>query len=141
LKFELLNIIPNVYDIFNESKSFVCVICDEIFFDQPSWTKHDADFHTNIKNPLVFYCAICHIFFVNTFIDIDNHIISIEHKVMIDFQGYMNDNLIKSKTENITKSFLIYDLKQQNVYQQDIIPQKIKKNKNIYVEIKGEFTI
>lgn len=126
MNFELLIKMPHAINVFIESESFFCVICNIIFCEKYYWIKHSVAFHNNINNPLVLYCSICHIYYIRS--SIYDHVNSVEHNVMVEFQGYMNKNKIKSKIHNNTISSLVNDNQDSKVKNKDKKPKMYKKN-------------
>lgn len=143
MKFELLNEMPHAINVFSESKSFFCTICDSVFCDQCDWTKHYTELHDKINNPLVFYCAICHVYHISISTKISDHIQSIEHSVMLEFQEYMKNNSIKPITHDHVSSTppcSIQVPKEENEVQTNQNSKKIQKNHNIYLQLNGKFS-
>lgn len=143
-KLELFNQMPHAINVFSESKIFYCTICDSVFCDPCDWTKHYKELHDKITNPLVFYCTICHIYHISTSISISDHIQTIEHSVMSEFQENMKNNAIKPMVHdhvNITPtdSIKVQVPKEDNWDKTERKSKKIKKNRNIYIQIIGNF--
>jgi len=171
IMFELMNEVScSIQNPFHKSKWFFCVTCDIVFHDQSSWIKHDETSHRNRNS--VFYCAVCYTFYINTTNnnndysdiskDINDHIKSVEHNVMVEFNEYMvKDEPMPIINNNVDSTMLINDKQKENVaiqilndnddsiivpnYNQEVnvVNKKhnktYKRNKNIYIEIEGQF--
>jgi len=145
--FESINKQPLATACFPKFKLFFCVACNMVFRDQVEWMEHEKKSH-KIKDHSIFYCAICQIFYINTSNcqhktsnDIDEHLQSVEHGVMFEFNKYIVEtnaiiplkNNFSNLTDDKAKKILKIRKGKQNT--------KYERNKNIYIEIEGEFLI
>lgn len=138
MKFELLNQMPHAINGFIKSVSFYCTICHVILCDKFNWTKHDAEVHSDINLYPEFYCAICRIYYIGSSINIDNHVSCLEHNIMIEFQEFTKENSIKPIVNN---NNTVLPVDKDQVLEEKIFNKKDKKNKNIYIEIKGKLLL
>lgn len=128
MNFELLYKMPNAINVFIESQSFFCAVCNIIFCEKYYWIEHNVASHNDISNPLVLYCSICHIYHItNTIYD---HVNTVEHNVMVEFQGYMIKNEMKPKIHNNTISSLVNDNQDSKVKDKDEQTKMYKKDNN-----------
>lgn len=147
MSFELINKTPHTTNSFMKLKKFFCIACDMIFHDQESWKERDETCRE--KHNSIFYCAVCRIFHIstrnntndrdNTSSDISDHIKSVEHGVMVDFNEYIkkittvpliNNNVVSTLTDNNQETSIMNEKEENTNY---------KENKNIYIEITGKF--
>lgn len=145
MKFELLNQTPHAINVFSESKSFFCTSCDSIFYDQCDLIKHYEEPHKEVFKSLVFYCVICHIYHISTdstSITISDHIQTVEHRVMLEFQENMKNNAVKPIIRdhvNITPTMDSIQVPKKDIWDKtEQKSKKIKKNRNIYIQITGK---
>jgi len=144
-----------------------------VFHDQVGWMEHKKSH--KIKHHSIFYCAICQIFYINTSncqnktsSDIDEHLQSVEHGVMFEFNKYILETNaivpIKNNSSNLTDNKGKAAKRIKEIYYERTIDKnvnlklddnnqevnvvckqekntKYKRNKNVYIEIEGEFLI
>lgn len=142
MNFELLNQMPLAINVFVESMSFYCEICDLVFNNRNDWIKHDNNFHSKNIDLLVFYCDVCQFYHVGTTMTIQQHLMTTEHTIMLEFQKYLKQTALKPLIINNNNSNFTVDDKDShyNVEIEKIQDSYAKKNnKIIYIEFKGEY--
>ncbi|XP_050519951.1 uncharacterized protein LOC126893621 [Daktulosphaira vitifoliae] len=135
---ESFNSISLDTNIFNLSKCFYCATCDIILKDEISWIKHDTSKHCKTKNPIIFYCSVCHIYQISKSVSLKTHLETTEHKVMIDFMEYLKKEQAKFKLNGNPKLPDRKDFTQAQhieVIDTNIKPKKYMENRNIYLEV------
>lgn len=142
MNFELINQMPQASNVFVESLSYICDICDLVVGNRDDWIKHDGLFHKKNNDLSILYCDICRVYRVNTSsLNIDYHLVANEHIIMKEFQEYLKKTLIKPSINNINNCNnnpnSIDNDKGSEVEINKIQNSKLfKKNKIIHIEIK-----
>ncbi|XP_026820222.1 uncharacterized protein LOC113558852 [Rhopalosiphum maidis] len=142
MNFELINQMPQATNVFVESVSFICDICNLVIGNRDDWIKHDGEFHIKDNDFSILYCDICRVYNVNTSsINIDHHLVTNEHIIMKEFHEYLKKNLIKPSINNINNcnnnSNHIDKDNGSNVEIEKIQNPKVHKiNKTIHIEFK-----
>lgn len=139
MKFELLYQMPHAIHGFVKSISFYCTICDVVLCDQFNWTKHDSEIHNDINVYPDFYCAICQIYYIGSSININDHVVCIEHNIMFEFQECMKKISIKPLVNNNLLPVDKNQVLEVNKFNKQ--NKNYERNRSIYVEIKGTFLI
>lgn len=145
MNFELINQMPQASNVFVESLSYICDICDLVVGSRDDWIKHDRLFHKKNNDLSILYCDICHVYHVNTSsFNIDYHLVANEHIIMKEFQEYLKKTLVKPSINNVNNCNnnpnSIDNDKGSEVEIKKIQNSKVfKKNKIIHIEIKGEY--
>lgn len=133
MKLEFLHETPRAMSAFFESASYYCAVCDLVFMDRLVRCRHDAEFHADDRQNLsTFYCAVCHVHYVNAAAGIDEHVGGPEHGVMLDFQKYTEAKAIEPKTAVDPPS---------GPADTEGKPAVATKNARVYVQVKGEFEL
>jgi len=142
MNFELLNQMPQAINVFVQTKSFVCDICNLVVCNRDDWIKHDKEFHLNNNDLSVLFCDVCRVYHVSNYITIDHHLVTIEHRIMTEFQEYLKKNANKPSENNIINyNNNLISTKDGSDFNAETkkIQNSNKKNKIIYIEIKGKY--
>lgn len=142
-KFELLVETPYEIVAFSKLKPFFCGICDIVFTDEFLWSKHDKEFHKNIPNLSVFFCSICYVYCIDTYISINDHVGDIEHRIMLDFQKYLKIKTNvppRSPITNTINSTKVND-SEKIKNEQDVKPKMVRFNNHLFIEITSKFIL
>lgn len=149
LKINMLNELLNQNKEIQPQICYYCVSCDFITGTHKNWEEHNLTDHSNgVEVRHKVFCEICNLYQVGLYNNLDEHINTIEHKNMEDFQN-LNSNNVKKKYNKTKKSDNSNSIsnnpsditdtpitkKQQNNSTNTV--EKEGKNRKVMVEIKG----
>lgn len=147
IQFELLSQMPAAFNVFVQSKTFFCTLCNLIFSDQHNWAKHVGEFHNKIIDLSVFYCSICRVYHISdkySSNNINKHLNCLEHCVMSEFQDHLKKNVTYPITNNRVNSIPTNNSDVLNHKEDDRSDGQSEQNylnESIYIEIKSELFV
>lgn len=149
LKINMLNDLLNQNKEIKEQLIYYCAPCDYITTLQTNLDKHNLSDHSNkIEVRHYVHCDICNLYQIGPSDNLKEHICTIEHKNMVDFQKKYNSNnktnsILETK-ENMETNSNINHNKSSNIKTSKTDKQenskKIEKeitNRKVMIEVKG----
>lgn len=99
-----INVLSEIINQNQEIKphiSYYCASCDFITAEEEHWNKHNITDHFNEMRYEKF-CDICNLYLVGLS-DLDQHLNTIEHKNMLEFEKLINSKNLKKKINKIKR--------------------------------------
>lgn len=153
LKINMLNDLLNQNKEIKEQLIYYCAPCDYITTLESNLDEHNLSNHSNeieVRNQI--YCDTCNLYQIGPLDNLNEHINTIEHKNMVDFQKICNsddksNSILKTKEIVDTKSNNCISDKSSNITKTSITDKQDNKNskkidkefakRKIMIEIKG----
>ncbi|XP_050432069.1 uncharacterized protein LOC126840408 [Adelges cooleyi] len=121
---------------------YFCALCDFITGEEIQWDNHKKSEHSNtVSNIHNVLCDVCRLYIFGPDNNLEHHVITIEHKLMVEFQKLESNKMETTRTAvKLVNNKSINDTKNKEEKQQFNTKKEENedtRNRRIYIEIKG----